>query len=385
MTPERDSGAPQNWLAAKFHDGETKPAETEAGIDTVTGSPPPFKWGLVPSGKAAGPAAKPDSADSDGADSDGADSVFYPTPAPLQPTPPSGGLPAAAVVAATASEADDAEQTSASRAPVASPPVPASVRPFYPPPPAIRPGGELPAPVSAAGTVTHDAAAATDGAPVPPAPMTMDEVLDAPSPRRAARAAAAREDAAREDAASQDAARADAARKPAAASVAPAPVSPLPVSSTPVTATPIAPPAAGPVPLVEPTLTTNTGITDIEALLGGFVAAGSAAHPEGGPDDGPAEPTGPRGRGDQADPLPEFSREPGAADAPATPAPEPRGAPTRMSTVQKSVLWVGIALIVILGVVLVVVIAQRTGTSAALGLDSSVFARLPAMFGPLST
>ena len=295
----------------------------------------------------------------------------------------------------------------------AAAPLDVTVRPFYPPPPAISRNIALPRPVSAprfetsapvdsattggraadeqttggraAADSTADAATNLDDTP----PMTMDEVLDAPSPRRAAREAAAREAVAREAAVRDASSSAPGSSRgtsgdgiPAAAQARSADVDAEsadgpadrptegPVSSFG---------SSSPVPLVEPALAPMSGTADIDALLGSVAAAGAASSPA---DDVESAP-GPRRRGPDAPAAPELPFENlGAVDREFVQPALRAGRPT-MSTLQKTLLGVGLVLIVVLLIVLVIVIVQRAGTTGALPGEATTVAALAGYLGSL--
>ncbi|MCY7325589.1 MAG: hypothetical protein LH605_05595 [Microbacteriaceae bacterium] len=204
----------------------------------------PFTWGLRPTGSPAEPVAQPAPGAGATPSEREPDAVvpasFFPAPKAEQPTAPtaadpdatgsapelsaagpvapvaarpaiapndaapSAPLPAAAAAApVSAAAAAAAAAAPVSAAAAAAPTQPA--RPFYPPPPAIsrtaqRDSEALAEPLSAAQPQadTTQADGATGSA------MSIAEVLDAPSPRRAAREVAALEEAAREAATRDD-------------------------------------------------------------------------------------------------------------------------------------------------------------------------------------
>ena len=305
----------------------------------------------------------------------------------------------------------------------AAAPLDVTVRPFYPPPPAISRNIALPRPVStprfetsapvdsattggraadeqttggraadeqttggrAAADSTADAATNLDDTP----PMTMDEVLDAPSPRRAAREAAAREAVAREAAVRDASSSAPGSSRgtsgdgiPAAAQARSADVdaesadgpadrpTERPVSSFG---------SSSPVPLVEPALAPMSGTADIDALLGSVAAAGAASSPA---DDVESAP-GPRRRGPDAPAAPELPFENLGADDREFVQPALRAGRPSMSTLQKTLLGVGLVLIVVLLIVLVIVIVQRAGTTGALPGEATTVAALAGYLGSL--
>ena len=312
-------------------------------------------------------------------------------------------------------------------------PLDVTARPFYPPPPAISRNIALPRPVSAprsetsapvdsattggrdadgqtadgraADDSTADAATNLDDT----SPMTMDEVLDAPSPRRAAREAAAREALAREAAAREAVVREAAVRD--ASPSAPAASGGMSGDGIPaadqtraasVDAEPAAEPADGPaaepadstsaepserptsffgssspVPLVEPTLAPMNGTAEIDALLGNAAVAGRVSSPVD--DDEPAP--GPRRRGHGVPAAPDLPFENPDADDREFVQPATRVGQPSMSTLQKTLLGVGLVLIVVLLIVLVIVIVQRAGATGATGALPSEATTVAALAG----
>ena len=113
--------------------------------------------------------------------------------------PVSAAAAAAPVSAAAAPLSAAAAPVSAAAAPVSAAAPPEPARPFYPPPPAISrttPLASEPFVEPVAALTPSAEPTQPDGTPGPT--MSIAEVLDAPSPRRAAREVAAREEAARE-------------------------------------------------------------------------------------------------------------------------------------------------------------------------------------------
>ena len=227
---EPAASEPAESVASESAAAASEPMRGASPSVATTGAP--FTWGLRPTASPAAPVEQPAPAAEAPPIEREPDPVvpasFFPAPTAARPTPqaaddpaaPSAADPAATAAAVSTPEPNGAApQTAApvsaaaaaaapmSAAPSEAPTQPA--RPFYPPPPAISPTtqrGSEPLAVSAGQPVAEPTQA--DGATGPG--ISISEVLDAPSPRRAAREAAAREEAAREAATRDDIAPVDA-------------------------------------------------------------------------------------------------------------------------------------------------------------------------------
>ncbi len=238
----RHNQDPHDWLTAQFDDDDlddenagTDAADADA-VDSNASTGASFSWGLRP---AASPIERqPDVV---------VPESFFPALKAERPAV----APNAAALQAVANHTAAPLSSSSSSSPLAAAPAPVSAvmsavppqppqpaRPFYPPPPAIsRPtqrGSEsLADPFSPpfAEPFAEPVSALEPSVPIVPIEpiepidrdggaepaMSIAEVLDAPSPRRAAREAAAREAAAREEAAREAATRDDIAAAQAGA------------------------------------------------------------------------------------------------------------------------------------------------------------------------
>jgi len=362
-----ESGAPTPAATAASEPIVSAPEPVRREDSPVSTPEVPFTWGLRPTGSSAEPVAQPapgiGAAPSEREPDAVVPASFFPAPKAEQPTAPtvadpdatgaapelSAAAPVAPVAARPAVAPNDAAPSAPLSAAAAAAPVSAAAaaaaaptqpaRPFYPPPPAIsrtaQRGSEALAEPVSAGQPQADTTQA-DGATG--SAISIAEVLDAPSPRRAAREAAAREEAAREEATRDDGTPAQAGAD-------------------------------------EPH---DDGIDDLVDPLAPFTPQGSAPFT-------PAFPVVPPKVSGAADPV----RATGTAhlDVPVVPTVDNpavagraqsvanREASTKASSsrTQKILLLVGIVLVVALAIVLIVLLAQRADAATVTGaLDAGL-------------